>query len=81
MNTDLKKINIMCGQVRELSGGFLGGCDQPLNIMDVYTCVDCTVPFHRKCLLKHLKEDMEGISLTKMSLEDAFKIIDKFENK
>lgn len=52
------------------------GCKDPLPILETYACVDCTEIFHRKCLLRHLKLDMEEKSLTEMSLEEAFKFID-----
>jgi len=45
--------------------------------MKVYSCVDCSAPFHRKCLLKHIAQDMPVTSLSKMPIEEAFKIIDE----
>ena len=52
------------------------GCNEPLPILETYACVDCTEVFHRRCLLKHIKEPMDGVSLTKLPLREAYKFID-----
>jgi hypothetical protein len=74
----LENVGVVCGGLHN-TGNFKGGCGKEVNILKVYACVDCSAPFHRKCLLKHFKEDMLEQSLTKMSLEDAYKKIDEIE--
>lgn len=76
MRRETNNMSVICGKLLESPTGFKGGCGQSVNIMKVYACVDCSAPFHRKCLLKHIHEDMPVISLTKMPLEEAFKKID-----
>lgn len=75
----LENVHVACGKVAELSKGFVEGCGKPISILKVYACVDCSAPFHRKCLLKHMKEDMEVESLSKMPLKEAFKKLDKLK--
>jgi hypothetical protein len=68
----------MGASIKELEKTFLEckECDEPLPILESYACVDCTEVFHRKCLLKHIKLPMEGVSLTKLPLKEAYKFID-----
>ena len=69
---------VVCGRLQE-SGDktFIGGCGEPVNVMEVYACIDCSAPFHRKCLLKHIHEDMPVQSISKMSLEEGLKKLDE----
>jgi hypothetical protein len=30
-----------------------GGCGRPIAADEAYRCVDCSIPFHRTCLLRH----------------------------
>lgn len=77
---EVSQIKVVCGMLAEIPDKkFIGGCGKPVSIMEAYACVDCSAPFHRKCLLKHLQEDMETTSLTKMPLEEAFKKIDEMQ--
>jgi len=74
----LKNSAVLCGKLMELPDKtFIGGCGEPVNILSAYACVDCSAPFHRKCLLKHMKEDMPVQSLSKMTLEKAFQKLDE----
>lgn len=78
MKNEEMDFSVMCGKIAEFPEKlFVGACSDPINIMKVYACIDCSVPFHRKCLLKHIHEDMPVQSLTKMPLEEAFKKIDE----
>ena len=52
MKPDLR---VKCGRLMEYDQLFVGGCDKWVNIMDMFRCTDCTVPFHRKCAIKHFK--------------------------
>ena len=74
---NLDETFISCGKLAEFPNKtFVGGCGEPVNIMKVYACVDCSAPFHRKCLLKHMHYDMPVESLSKMPLDEALKKVD-----
>ena len=71
----------VCGKLAKFPDKiFKGGCGEPVSVMKVYACVDCSTPFHRKCLLKHFQEDMPVMSLTKMPLEEALAKVDQMNN-
>ena len=74
---ELDDINVTCGKLQEIPKGLIGGCGEAVNIMEVYACLDCSAPFHRKCLLMHIQEDMSVVSLSKMPLEEALKKLDE----
>lgn len=78
---DLDNIAVTCGVCEGMKKGFVGGCGEAIPVLRIYACVDCSAPFHRKCLLKHVQKEMVGLSLTKMPLEDAFKKIDELTNE
>lgn len=74
----IEDMQVSCGKLQEYKDKtFVGGCGKGIDLMRVYACVDCSAPFHRKCLLKHLHEDMPAVSLTKMPLEEALKKVDE----
>lgn len=74
----VKDMGVLCGKLQEFPGKvFADGCGEPVRVMRAYACVDCSAPFHRKCLLKHFQHDMEVQSLTKMALEEALAKVDE----
>lgn len=50
----------VCGGGHWLPPNVNRGCGEPiLDPEDLYRCVDCDVPFHRRCLLKHCRNEMQ----------------------
>ena len=78
----MNELYTLCGKLAEFPDKtFVGGCGEPVNLLKAYACIDCSAPFHRKCLLKHIHYDMPVESISKMSLEDGLKKIEEVESK
>ncbi len=70
----------LCGKLQEFPDKTLvGGCSKEVSILKVYACVDCSAPFHRRCLLKHMQYEMKDESLSKMPLKKALKKVDSLK--
>lgn len=67
MKKQLLGVKVRCGRLRENPKIFVGGCGRWVDVMEMFRCTDCTVPFHRRCAQKHFIYPMKADEQTGLS--------------